>query len=296
MKLFFTCLMAAAIALNIACSDRQSRSQYLESAITSLVRSPDWEIAVAFEDLTTAERFFMRENELIHAASTMKTPVMIEVFKQAKSGRFSLDDSLIITNKFKSIVDQSDYSLGEDTSSDDRVFQSIGSKMSIRDLVFEMITTSNNLATNILIELVGAQNVMSTLSEIGAVNMQVLRGVEDIKAYNAGLNNMTTAYDLYRVMKAIACHQVVDEESCKAMIRILMAQKYKEKIPSLLPDDIVAANKTGHITAIDHDSAILLKDGEPRYIMVILTRGIQDHDVASELIARVSKLICDKII
>ncbi|MBN1153638.1 serine hydrolase [candidate division KSB1 bacterium] len=293
MKFYIPFLLMAVILSFSVCTDKSSDVKELEQAIVSLLRSPDWEVAVAFEDLVTGEKLFINEKEVMHAASTMKTPVMVEVFKQANAGIFSLEDSVTIQNKFKSIVDQSEYSLGEDTEINDRVFKSIGGKMTIRDLVFEMITVSNNLATNILIERVGAQNVMSSLKDIGAVDMQVLRGVEDLKAYEAGLNNVATAYDLYLIMRSIALHKVVDPGSCEEMINILVEQKYRGKIPALLPDDVIVANKTGNITNIDHDSAIILREGKPRYVLIVMTRGIKDHDEASGLIARVSKIIYD---
>ena len=166
-----------------------------------IATEPDATIAIAFEDLKTGEKIFINEKEQMHAASTMKTPVMIEVFKQATEGKFNLSDSLLIKNEFKSIVDESTFSLSPEDDSDEIVYRRIGKKMSIYDLVYQMITVSSNFATNILIELVKPENVMQTMRAIGAENIQVLRGVEDIKAYRQGLNNTTDAFDMYLIMK-----------------------------------------------------------------------------------------------
>ncbi len=263
--------------------------------IQQLIKNSGGTAAVAFEDLQTGKTFYINEKIAMHAASTMKTPVMIEVFKQAEQGRFKLSDSLLIKNEFKSIVDGSAFSLNIADDSNDFVYKQIGSKMSIRDLIYQMITVSSNLATNILIDLVEAKNVMKTMKELGANQIQVLRGVEDNKAYERGLNNTTDAYDMLLIMKAIALKQVVSERVCDEMIKILTDQKFKSKIPALLPATAIVAHKTGSITAIDHDAAIIYKTPDHPYILIVLTKGIEDHKKAEALIAQISKLIYDAI-
>lgn len=276
-------------------SSNLDRWHKIKIKIQEMIDNSGGTVAVSFEDLKTGDQLFINEKIQMHAASTMKTPVMIEVFKQAKLGRFKLSDSLFVKNEFKSIVDGSPYSLDIVDDSDEVIYQKIGHQMTIHDLVVQMITVSSNLATNILIDLVDAKNVMKTMKEIGANQIQVLRGVEDTKAYQQGLNNTTDAYDMLLVMKAIALKQVVSERACKEMIEILADQKFNSKIPALLPSEAKVAHKTGSITAIDHDAAIVYKTPDHPYILVILTKGIEDHKQAEQLIARISKLIYDAV-
>jgi len=290
------CIFLTGIIIFLAaCNQRSNKWQELKKAIQEKIERSGGTVAIAFEDLKTGEKLFIEETVQMHAASTMKTPVMIEVFKQAEQGRFKLTDSLIVKNEFKSIVDSSAYSMDIAEDSDDVIYEKISHKMSIRDLVNQMITVSSNLATNILIDLVDAKNVMKTMKEIGAHHIQVLRGVEDLKAYNRGLNNTTDAYDMLLVMKSIALKQVVSEKACNEMIDILDDQKFTTKIPALLPRTVKVAHKTGSITAIDHDAAIVYKTPDHPYILVILTKGIEDHSTAEKLIAEVSKMIYDAI-
>ena len=291
-KLFTFILIGAIMSLMNTCSKLQNK-QNLVIKIEKLIKQSGGTVAVAFDDLRTGETLFLNEMEQMHAAGTMKTPVMIEVFKQAHQNRFHLTDSLVVKNEFRSIVDGSAYSLDLADDSDDSIYQQIGKKMSIYDLVYQMITISSNLATNLLIELVDAENVMKTMQEIGATNIQVLRGVEDSKAFEQGLNNTTDAYDMLLVMKAIAEKKVVTPEACDEMIAILSDQKFNTKIPALLPDSIKVAHKTGSITAINHDAAIVFPQPEHPYILVVLTKGIQDHKQAEEVIAKISKVIFD---
>lgn len=266
----------------------------LRQEIQSKMRANNTIIAVAYKNLNTGETFYHNEKITMHAASLMKVPVMIEVYKQAAACKFSLNDSVEVTNEFRSIVDGSPFSLQFAANSQEPVFQKLGQKMTYRDLTYYMITISSNLATNILIDLVGAQNVMKTMRSIHANDIRVLRGVEDIKAYQRGLNNRTTAFDMLIIMQAIARQTVVTPEACKDMLSILLNQKFKTKIPALLPKNIKVAHKTGSITAIDHDAAIIELPNGNRYILVIMTKGFGRKE-AEKHIADISKRIFDAL-
>ncbi len=285
-------------------SDTPPRQTSLQHFIQHLADSLHAEIGVAFRDLETGKEFFFNERKIMHAASTMKVPVMIEVFRQAESGKFRLDDSLIVKNQFNSIVDGSSYSLDIGDDSDESIYGAIGKKMSIRQLVEQMITVSSNLATNILIRLVGAEKVMATLRELGAENMQVRRGVEDIKAYRLGLNNQTDALDMMLALQALAEKRAASPTACDSMLAILQRQKFRDGIPAGLPEGMAVANKTGSITAIAHDCAIVFpqsrelpevqeKSGNARkpYLLVVLTSGIQEEKTAQRAIAAISQEI-----
>src|SRR5690606_21176661 len=116
----------------------------------------------------TGEELFINEDTVFHAASTMKTPVMIEVYKQSAEGRFQLTDSLPVKNEFYSIVDSSVFGLTVGDDSDDLLYRQIGHNQTIYDLVSQMIQVSSNLATNILIDLVDARKVTQTMRSLGA--------------------------------------------------------------------------------------------------------------------------------
>ncbi len=253
--------------------------------------------AVAFCEVDNEENeIIINGNEIFHAASTMKTPVMVEVFRQASLGKFSLDDSLLVKNEFHSIVDGSTYSLDINDDSDDKIYSQIGTKRKIYDLVYDMITVSSNLATNLLIELVDAQNVTETMKNYGLENIKVLRGVEDIKAFQLGMNNTINASDLMQLYKLIASLKILNEKSCDQMINILLDQKIKDKIPRFLPDNVKVAHKTGSITAVEHDSGIIFLPNGRKYILVILSKNLESSAEGKEVIGRISKLIYDYMI
>jgi beta-lactamase class A len=167
--------------------------------------------------------------------------------------------------------------------------------LTIRELAERMITTSSNLATNILIELVKPDNIMSTLELLSIRRMQILRGVEDSKAFERGWNNQTDAADLLRVMESIASGRAGSLPSCREMTVILEKQKFRSGIPAGLPHGLRVANKTGSITGMEHDAAIVFPGGRKPYILVVLTRGVRSPEEGESLIARLSQLFYRRI-
>ena len=277
-------------------TNAQNSTKELQNKIASIFEENQGDIAIAFKNISgEKDSILINGHEDFHAASTMKTPVMIEVFKQASEGKFSLQDSLVIKNDFKSILDGSSYSMELGRDSGEHLYEQIGQKRSIEALVTDMIIYSSNLATNIIIELVDAKNVNKTMREMGAMDINVLRGVEDMKAYEAGLSNSTTAYDLMLIFEALANGKAVNAEADKEMLHILQQQKHTDLIPALLPENLKIANKTGWITGVHHDSALIeLPDGK-QYVLVLLSKNMKDMEAGTKMLAEVSKLIYDHV-
>ena len=247
--------------------------------------------AVAFRDLTTGKELLIRERDTFHAASTMKTPVMIEVYKQVAQRKMVLSDSITITTEFKSIVDGSSYSLHATEDSDTNIYKAAGTKRTLASLVYDMIIVSSNLATNLVIERVGAQNVTQTMRDLGAKDIQVRRGVEDNKAFAQGLNNTTTAYDLMVIFDRIANGKAVSPEASKAMIATLLDQKFNTAIPARLPKDVKVAHKTGSLTGVRHDSGIVFLPDGRKYVLVLLSKDIKDDNATLGVMATLSEWI-----
>lgn len=272
----------------------QNNFDQLKEKILQRFDETDGDFALAFKLLNgDDDGILINENEVFHAASTMKTPVMIEVFKQASEGKFDLNDSILVKNEFKSIVDSSTYSMDLSEDSGENLYHFIGKKRTIKQLVYDMITVSSNLATNILIDTVKAENVMQTMKKIGANDIQVLRGVEDLKAFNLGLNNTTTAHDLMIIFEKIANGEIVSKNACEEMIDILLDQKLNTRIPALLPEEVKVAHKTGSITGVGHDSGIVFLPDGRKYVLVILAKNLDSAKDGEKTEAEVSRLIYD---
>lgn len=251
--------------------------------------------ALAFKDLSTGKELLINDTVTFHAASTMKTPVLVEVYKQVGEGKFSLSDSVIINNEFKSIADGSVFSLDPGDDSETELYRHIGEKRTISFLLYQMIIVSSNLSTNLIIELVDAKNVSATMQQLGARDIHVLRGVEDGKAFARGLNNTITARGLMTLFEKMAQGKTVDPIASQAMIDILFDQKFNEIIPARLPVNVKVAHKTGSITGVQHDSGIVFLPNGKKYVLVLLSKNLRDEKAAIAAMANVSKLIYEYV-
>jgi beta-lactamase class A len=263
----------------------------LETQVRALIAGSGAEVAVAFRTLDGSTELLVDPDKPFHAASTMKIPVMIELFRQADAGTLTLDETLPIRNAFRSIVDGSPYTLNVGDDSDREVYANVGKTMTLRALNEAMITVSSNFATNLLIERLGVQNVRNTVTRLGADGMQVFRGVEDTKAFEKGLNNSTTARGLLVLLETLGRGAAAGRAADGAMVDVLARQKFADAIPAGLPRGTRVAHKTGTITRIHHDAAIVY--GAKPYVLVVLVRGIQDQKVSGPLIASISKAVWD---
>jgi len=264
----------------------------LQSDIEQQIQAIEGDIAVAFIDLSNEENsILINVDEEFHAASTMKVPVMIELYKQQNQGLINLSDSIVLVNEFKSIVDGSPYKMDIGDDSDDVIYSKIGTKQTLYDLMVPMITVSSNLATNVLIGIVDAKKTTQTMRDLGAKKINVLRGVEDIKAYEQGLSNSTTARDLMVIKKAIANGTAGTKADCEAMLSILKDQQWNDMIPKYLPDNVEVAHKTGSITGVHHDAAIVYPPNGKDYVLVLLSKNLKDFDEGTDKLAKISERI-----
>ena len=263
----------------------------LERIQARIAVGPGVQVGLAYIDLASGDTLFLNADSSFHAASTMKVPVMVELFRRANTGSFRMNQGLLLVNQFASIVDGSLYALDSSSDSDTTLYHRIGERVRVDTLLRLMITRSSNFATNTLITLVGADAVTRTMRSLGAERIQVLRGVEDGKAFEKGLNNTTTARDLGIILRAIEEGRAASPTATREMLGILMAQEFNEKIPAGLPPGTRVAHKTGEITAVSHDAAIVYPAGRKPYVLVVLTRGIADGVKSSKLIADISAIV-----
>ena len=289
------CLALLASLVLAACAPKAMKlpSPAVEAAaharVEDLIRRSGADVAIAFRTLDGRSQWFVRDTEPFHAASTMKIPVMIELFREADAGLLSLDQPVTVLNEFRSIADGSPYSLAPDTDSEADLYKAVGETRTYRELCELMIAVSSNLATNNLIERLGAERIRATVTALGADGMLVLRGVEDNVAYRAGMNNTTTARALLVLLETIASAKGVSPDASRQMVALLERQHFNDGIPAGLPPGTVVAHKTGSITRIQHDAAIVY--GERPYVLVVLVRGIDDEKQGNALIADIARAI-----
>ena len=280
-----------AVLLGVALIAAQPVDSLRDKIEARVDRTPGAEAAVAYMDLHTGDTLFLNADTAFHAASTMKVPVMIEIFRSAQAARIAMGQGIMLVNQFASIVDGSRYSLDQDADGDTTLYRRLGQRVPIDTLLRLMIIRSSNLATNTLVALVGAPEVTTAMRRMGAERIQVLRGVEDGKAFDRGLVNTTSARDMAVILRAIEEGRGITPSDRQQMIDILLAQEFNQKIPAGVPRGTRVAHKTGEITSHSHDAAIVYPSSRRPYILVILTRGVSSATVLDRLIADLSALV-----
>jgi beta-lactamase class A len=246
------------------------------------------DLGIAFYDYETTLQWSYNADAWFHAASTMKLAVLLGVYRMVDRGELTLDAPVHVRNKFMSIAGQHLFMVDINRDSDPELYRHLGRTMPVKRLAYQMITTSSNFATNLLVDVVGVQSIQAALAELHIEGVTVLRGVEDQAAFDAGLNNLVTANGLLRMLKVIADGKAFSESASREMLDIMHDQQLKSGIPAGLPEAARVAHKTGNIATVHHDAGIVYLEDRKPYVLVILTRFDQASP-RSTAVAEVSR-------
>jgi beta-lactamase class A len=241
-------------------------------------------IAVSFHDLQTGQRVELHAQERMHAASTMKLAVLLAAHRL----KLDLAQPVKVENKFKSLADGSDFSVDAADDSDPWPYTQLGREVPLGKLLERMIVRSSNLATNLVLQRLDAAKVTQVCRDLGAKDIEVLRGVEDGKAFRKGLNNTTTARDLAVLLEASAAQP--------AVVDLLARQELNEGIPAGVPQGTRVAHKTGDIDRIYHDAALVYPPGRKPYILVVMTRGFEKMEEGAAAVREVSRAVWKSVV
>lgn len=254
-------------------------------------------VAVAYRDLETGARGGLDPDRWFHAASTMKLAVLVAVYDAIARKGLPEDARVHVRNQFTSLVDGRYYRVESGRDGNQVVHRYIGRTMRLRDLARHMIVTSSNLATNVLVELLGLEAIQEALDRLEAPGIHFRRGVEDERAWEAGLNNRVTAAGLADLLQRIAEERAVSPAASREMLAILHDQEYVSGIPAGAPDEARVANKTGEISTVAHDAGIVYMPERAPFVLVVLTEWAEDGGAGPrrELIAAVSRLVLESV-
>ena len=255
-------------------------------------------VAVAYHDYETETGWSYRGDEWFHAASTIKVPVLLGVFRAVEDRKLTLMARVHVRNLFTSAVgDGSTFRVAASRDANAEVPRNIGKTMRVQELAHHMITTSSNLATNLLIDAVGVDAIADTLRKLKLDRgVEFRRGVEDDAAHEKGINNRCTAHGMLEVLRTIEERKAFSEESSRQMLDILHAQEFRSGIPARLPEGVRVANKTGEISTVAHDAGIVYVPNREPYALVVLT----EWDAAKttgrrDTISRISRAVFDQL-
>lgn len=231
-------------------------------------------VAIYIKDLNTEYSIEINAEEKIPSASLLKIPIMAAIYYLADEGRVSLDEVLIYKKYHHcggaGIIKNMSY----------------GTKFKVKELIELMITVSDNIATHMLTEYVGLKRLDETFKKLGLENTNISRYIMDLKKRREGIENYTTAKDIGVLLEKIYKGKLVSKLASSEMLFFLMKQKICDRIPKLLPKEVVVAHKTGLMKDVCHDAGIVFTNNGD-FIICILTQNIE-HRIAKKFIAEVA--------
>lgn len=248
-------------------------------------------LAVAVYDTETQLSFRRHADRWFHAASTIKVAILLGVYASIHHGWLLPHSRLHVRNRFRSAVDGHPFRVAADRDANSDVHSAIGKMMRVSELSLHMIATSSNLATNLLLDLVGLDTVQHALDELRLDGIDIRRGVEDERAFERGINNRVTADGLVQLLRLIAEERAFSPQLSRAMLDILHAQEFRNGIPARLPPAVRVAHKTGEISTIAHDAGVVYPANRKPYVISILTEWTPDGANRKSTIAEASHAV-----
>jgi beta-lactamase class A len=243
-------------------------------------RLPTGALGVSVFDYLSGLSWSFNGDRWFHSASVIKLAVLLAVFEASEQGRFSLGSRLHVRNRFLSIADGRPFRVDCTRDADAEVYAAIGRTMKVRKLARRMIITSSNLATNLLINVVGLDAAREAMERLGIEGVDLRREVEDQRAYEQGISNRMTPDGAVALLRAIVAAKGISPESSDEMTNILLDQQFGGTIAPGLPETVRAAakvaHKTGEISTVTHDAGAVFMPGRPPYIVSIFVESTGD--------------------
>lgn len=252
-------------------------------------------VAVALHDYERGAHARIGADRWFHAASTIKVPVLLGVFAAVEAGALELRSRVHVRNRFLSVIDGQPYRIEAGRDANAAVHAAVGKTMKVSELASHMIVTSSNLATNLLIDIVGLDSIRRAVRALGLSGVDLRRGVEDETAWRQGVNSRVTAAGLCGALRLIEERRAVSEQASTQMLEILQAQQFRGGIPAGVPEAARVANKTGETSTTAHDAAIVYPPDRKPYVVVILTEWQPDRSGRQALIVNLSRTIYEHL-
>jgi beta-lactamase class A len=267
----------------------------LDARLRSIPNKSGATLGVSVYDYLSGIGWSFNGDRWFHPASIIKLGVLVALFHAIDQGRFPLNGRLLVRNRFLSAFDGSPYRIDPSRDGDNEVHAARGRTMRLRELADHMIVKSSNLATNLLVDLLGADVIGASLRTLGVAGVDLRRGVEDDRAYDNGLSNRMTPNGALGLLRCIAGSPLLSPEASTRMIDILLAQQYAGTIAPGVPEHIRGAarvaHKTGDISSVTHDAGIVFLPGRPPYLAVVFVENDGDAKDRSDIATSASAAV-----
>lgn len=259
--------------------------------------------------LGSGERFDLNEDALFPLASVVKVPILVALYAEARAGRIDLRERVAYRRA--------------DAVAGSGVLQHLddGVAPTLRDLAVLMIISSDNTATDLVLERVSKPVVERAMVDLGLTSIRVPMGIHEMLcdlvdltpgegrrdpeelrrrlrvSYGSGgrsvvpeLGDRGTPRDLCRIFELLERREILDADACDAILDICKRQQASSRLPARLPQGTVVAHKTGSIRGVRNDVGIVYGPAGP-YAIALLSRGLSDGELGTRTLADISLAI-----
>jgi beta-lactamase class A len=250
----------------------------LPARLVELLDPPTGLVALAARHVETARTWRHNERAVIPSASLIKLPILAAFWEAAEAGR--LDPA-----------ERTNVPAGTSVEGTG-VLKALAPDLqpTWSDLATLMITVSDNVATNLIIDRLGMGAIQAWIDKAGLADTRIERRMMDRAAMNAGRGNWTSAADMETLLSAVAAEACVSGEASRAMRRALEAQQIQDRLPRRLGEDVRVASKTGNFTNVIHDAGIVTWPGGT-LVIAVLTQGVRPAWQAMDAIADIAAVL-----
>lgn len=253
----------------------------LEKKVLELVAACEGRMGIVIE--TEEGQIQVNHREVYSSASLIKVPILIEGFRQSEKGQLDLYEYVKVP-----LAERVEGSGVIQALSTDLQFKVI-------DFLTLMIIVSDNIATNILIELLGMDEINNCMKWLGMNNSELNRKMMDFAALEHGTDNRTTALDMVTCLKAMAEDYFLSKENCAQVLRIIEKQQFTNKLAAAFDlEKVTVANKTGELPGIEHDCAIIRYKDRTVYVAVLIDK-LTNQESGRQTLFNAGKLIAEFI-
>lgn len=277
--------------------DFTPQKEMLIRELDDLFRDEVKKYSVSLEDDVSGFRLHIRPDEVYASASVMKVGVMLALYRLAQRRRLRLGSRIRVRNGFRSVADGRRYRVPSEIRDECActTYRHLRRRLSLRRICHDMIRSSSNLATNLLIDRMGVPLIRRELSGLGLRDFNVVRGMYDMGAFDRNIHNTLTSAAALRALRTLIDNRYFRPGYRREMIHFLATTEHRDKIPTLLPPGVLVAQKSGYTDDESHDAALVFPQPGRPYILVILTHGHRERYRMEEKMARASLLVYNTI-
>lgn len=283
------------ILIMMGCAAGSTVPEGVRAEVLAALAPAGGEWSVYFKDLGTGAELAIRADDEFHPASTLKIWVMIKVYQDVRDGKYALEDPVDVVTTFPSAATKDPRPFEVEPTAK-AVKAAVGGRLSVRELVEQMITVSDNVATNLLIRKAGGpEAITACIRPLGAARSSVRRFIMDQQAFDEGMSSAAFARDFGVVLEKLARGEVVSPEASSEMLAVMSRLKERQMLPGKLPPGARVSHKTGAIDGIRADVGLVtLPDGR-RFVAAFYARGLKDEKLGERCLAAACRVLYDGV-